>query len=241
MFEFLKKSVKVEEIVDIDQKIYEDVYSAQELLLTEANRVLSLKSNYDKEQHTRLSKLVKLGFGSAEQVKEFKTIEDNKEDVKKMKHTIEYFKREYPLNKFIDMDSVKTICEKYGLLLTEASDYIADIPEKNQNEIIQFKVTRKDTREPNEVGSGMRVRFNTYGYYDEDHQAEKIQGQSLLIVAPEHKLNTHGKEREGHILKIKDPIVLQPVGGFLQTQGYLIVSSWGFEASDPLIVNTINN
>lgn len=54
-------------------------------------------------------------------------------------------------------------------------------------------------------------------------------------MAPEHKLETKGNMKKGHIL-LNDPIVLQPVH-----HGYLIVTSWGFEAADPAIANPINN
>jgi len=37
-------------------------------------------------------------------------------------------------------------------------------------------------------------------------------------------------------IEIPDPVVLQPVKG-----GYLILTAWGDEASDPLVMNEINN
>lgn len=74
--------------------------------------------------------------------------------------------------------------------------------------------------------------------WDKKWDEEKIDPKSLLIIAPPHKLYTAGKEVIGHIatIVIKDPIVLQPVNF-----GYIIVSSWGLEASDELVVNEINN
>ena len=75
-------------------------------------------------------------------------------------------------------------------------------------------------------------------YIDYINMDEKISGKDLLIIAPERKIDTKGKVKDGHILKIeiKDPVVLQPVN-----DGYLILSSWGLEASDELISNPINN
>lgn len=81
-----------------------------------------------------------------------------------------------------------------------------------------------------------RAVGESYADAYERRQNEKVKGKDLLIIAPEHKLNTRGKVKEGHILKIKDPIVLQPVD-----KGYLIVSSWGLEASDELVVNPVSN
>jgi len=55
----------------------------------------------------------------------------------------------------------------------------------------------------------------------------------LQICAPIKDMNTSGYERRGHnlIKHIPDPIILQPIEG-----GYLIVTAWGDEASDELIV-----
>jgi len=38
------------------------------------------------------------------------------------------------------------------------------------------------------------------------------------------------------IIKVPDPVVLQPV-----KDGYLIVTSWGGESEDPIIINPKNN
>lgn len=244
-------SMEVKKETSIDQQIYNDVYSAQELLLQEANRILNEPFNYDAERYDTLKQLAHLGFCNTEQVKEFMNLERKREEQEELKGKIEYYNREYPLNKFITVEAVKTICAKYNLLLARSRDYIAEIPEKNQNEIVQFKVMRKDVREPDELGRGWmffpRFELSDLGITEEScikerikkreqYYSEKINGCDLLIVAPEHKLDTRGKVKDGHVLKIKDPIVLQPVQG-----GYLIVSSWGLEASDELVVNNINN
>lgn len=156
----------------------------------------------------------------------------------------------YPLNKFIDRDSVERVCKKYKLILTEVSDYISDIPEKNQKEIVSFRFRQGDYRKPEEMdqGRGFDMYFfpRPYYIYDlletaEDKKRKEdcmIKGKDLLIIVPAHKLNLTNKNLDGHIAvrKIKDPIVLQPVNA-----GYLIVSSWGLEASDPEIINPIQN
>lgn len=248
MFKFLKtkqvakQPTVISDTISIDEQIYKDVYSAQELILAEAKAILDKPSGYNEERHKRLQEMHQLGFSNAAEVKEFKELDDKRKEQEAIKSKIEYYQQTYPLNKFISEEAVKTICKKYNLLLTMTSDYIAEIPEKNQKEIIAFRVKRKDTRKPYEVYSGMMSlpylhfpRFNDCKDY-EAYQNEKLKGKNLLIVAPEHKLKTEGKIKEGHILKIKDPIVLQPV-----EIGYLIVSSWGLEAGDELVVNSINN
>lgn len=248
MFNFLKtkqvakQPTVINDTISIDEQIYKDVYSAQELLLAEANSILSKPTGYNEERYSRLQEMHRLGFSNAAEVKEFKEMDNKRKEHEDIKSKIEYYQQTYPLHKFISEEAVKTICKKYNLLLTMTSDYIAEIPEKNQKEIVAFRVKRKDTREPYEVYRGMMFmpmfhypRFNDQRDY-EAYNNEKLSGKNLLIVAPEHKLKTEGKIKDGHILKIKDPIVLQPV-----TKGYLIVSSWGLEAGDELVVNSINN
>lgn len=242
MFNFLKlKKIVINDTISIDEQIYKDVYSAQELLLAEAEEILSKPSGYNEERYERLQKMHSLGFSNAAEVKEFKEMDDKRKEQESIKSKIEYYQQTYPLHKFISEVAVKTICKKYNLLLTMASDYIAEIPEKNQKEIVSFRVIRKDVRTPYEVYRNLFIthhdipRFTETKQY-EDWQNEKLCGDKLLIVAPEHKLKTEGKIKDGHILKIKDPVVLQPVD-----KGYLIVSSWGLEAGDELVVNSINN
>lgn len=60
--------------------------------------------------------------------------------------------------------------------------------------------------------------------------------EKLQICAPIKYMDIKGLElTEGYKLEkkfIPDPVVLQPVKG-----GYLILTAWGDEASDPLVVN----
>jgi len=72
--------------------------------------------------------------------------------------------------------------------------------------------------------------MNDYIYKDTD----------MLIAAPKKDFNiTEKHEIKNFRLSLKpvpDPVVLAPVIG-----GYLIVTAWGDEASDPLVRNEINN
>jgi hypothetical protein len=267
MFDFLRKKDKVEvpsntnvvvaekeaeKEVSIDEQIYKDVYSAQELLLEEAKSVLENCVNLNDEKYVTLKKMHDLGFANAEAVKEFMEYEAKIKYQNELKEIISYYQRTYPLNKFIDNKTVKIICDKYGLVLADVRYYNAEIPEKNQKEIVSFKIRNGDVRIPHEVGNGMMsfIRMarmeqrilrrkgdnRTLKEIQDDLDAEKVNGKHLLIIAPQHKFIQTGLEKDGHTLKIKDPIVLQPVG-----YGYLIVSSWGLEAGDELVVNAINN
>lgn len=226
-----------------DETLFIEVYSAQDELLKEANRILTEPHKYSEERYEVLKKLSSLGFRNAEQVKEFREMEDRKREQEKIKKTVEYFMQNYPNNKFITEDAVKTICKKYGLLLGQVSDYIAEIPEKNQNEIVNFKFKESDFREPTEIYSGSmffmplsyRLRMYDIGCATENKD-KWVGAKELFIIAPEKKFDMRNKEKIGHTIKLKDPIVLQPV-----KDGYLIVSSWGLEASDPLVQNPKHN
>lgn len=235
----------------IEEQIHNDVYSAQELLLAEAKAQLNIGEPFDGEAESRYEKLIELGFSRALPVSGYtQTVAEKKRHAETVKR-IEYYSEKYPLNKFINEDAVKKICGKYGLLRASVYDYISDIPVKNQNEIIAFKVRCGDTP------GWLSVSSHSY-FYDKDtpewrvkQMHERMQeefadrkarendmesGKELQIIAPVEKLDTHNREIKGYRLEIKDPIVLQPVNG-----GYLIVTSWGLEASDELVMNPKHN
>lgn len=258
--------------ISIEEQIYNDVYSAQELILQEAKRVLAIPPVFDNAKAERLRQLEKLGFKNFDEVKKLKEEREQQKKHSELNAMINYYRKVYPFHRFISQDSVQVIIKKYSLLLAKAGDYIAEIPEKNQQEIINFKVRRKDIRVPTEMEEGwsrsfMPSYYDLYGdrslincfdairaqesgdpiqYYKDlekkkrqdklAYERELLPGEDLLIIAPVKKLDTRDRLVKDGVLINKDPIVLQPV-----VLGYLIVSSWGLEASDPLVVNSINN
>jgi len=64
----------------------------------------------------------------------------------------------------------------------------------------------------------------------------------LTICAPEKDFDLTGLKKKGFsffqtkVVTYPDPVVLQPV-----KHGHLILACWGDEASDPIVVNEINN
>lgn len=227
--------------VSIDVQIYNDVYSAQELLLQEAKSILEKAIDINQEKYILLEEMNRLGFANAEEVKVFTEYKEKMQKQKDILEAIKYYKEAYPFNKFINEESVNTICKKYGLVLSTVDNYIAEIPLKNQKEIVAFRVKEKDVRFPYEVFNRLRPRLLSLRHHglgshiSKEELDEKVCGQNLLIIAPKHKFKK-GLVQDGNILKIDDPIVLQPVN-----HGYCIVSSWGLEAGDELVVNEINN
>jgi len=221
----LPKNIKLDPMfdeksnVELIEHIHNEVYSAHDLLLKEAE--LILQTPIDEEKNKDYQKLIKLGFNNEKNIKEHKQEVQKIEQSKKTKQTIDYYSFKYPFNKFINEDSVVKICDKYGLLLTNVDRFIGSIPEKNQKEIINFKVDKTDLPHS----------------YSKDR--EYVNGTSLLIIATKDQLNMKNASVQGHKLVdiVKDdPIVLQPV-----KNGYLIVSAWGIEASDKEVQNPIFN
>ncbi len=244
-----------------DEILHKEVYSTQELLLLEAERIINEPPKYDEEKYQCLLKLHQMGFRSVEEVKEFKENDDEIKYQKHLKKTIEYYSQRYPLYRFITKNAVENVCKKYGLLLTEVKNYIGEIPEKNQKELINFKVRRGDTRAPIEIWSWDDNRRYGNNDYNSDiiekekkanpnYQEEMINGRDLLIIAPQEKIDLKDLEVHGHIVteKVKDPIVLQCVDSYglyyhpnKSANGYLIATSWGPEAYDENVTNAINN
>jgi hypothetical protein len=217
----LPKNVKIDPIfdeksnVELIEQIHNEVYSAHDLLLKEAKAILETPIDESKVQDYQ--KLINLGFNNEKNIIKHKEEVTKIEESKFIKSKIEYYSFKYPFNKFINEDSVIRICEKYGLLLTDVNRFIGSIPEKNQKEIINFKVDKKDLN-------------NSY-----IKESEYTIGTGLLIIATKDQLNMKSARVQGHklvdIIK-EDPIVLQPV-----KEGYLIVSAWGIEASDKEVQN----
>jgi hypothetical protein len=201
--------------VELIEQIHNEVYSAHDLLLIEAENILNKPIDESKTQDYQ--KLINLGFNNEKNISDYKQEVKKIEESKKIKSTIEYYSFKYPFNKFINEDSVIRICNKYGLLLTNVDRFIGGIPETNQKEIINFKVDKIDL-------------LHSYS-----KESEYVAGTSLLIIATRDQLNMKSARVQGHklvdIIK-EDPIVLQPV-----KEGYLIVSAWGIEASDKEVQN----
>lgn len=237
----------------IEQQLNADVNSVQELLLMEAKRILA--KTYTEDEIKTLNELKSLGFKNTQEQKAY-------EDWQKAQKVTEYSEA-YPMHKFITDGAVKEICEKYGLLLADVSDYQSDIPMDNQKAIVNFKVKKDDIAESSfgftfpllERGAIDWDSWGRRGVMDSffrmpnylistdpisepvrPKKTEWVKPKNLKVIAPPSKLNMEGKKVVGNCLIDKDPIVLQPV-----KDGYLIITAWGFEAKDPEVQNPRHN
>lgn len=256
-YEIKKSFEPIKDPQQVIAEIHESFDTASGKLLTEAKKILG--GNYDIEKGERLKKI---GFTSAKKAVEASEIIQKKQVNKELATRIEYYQTFYPCNKFITEDKVKEICQKYGLVCGRTEYYISDVPEKNLAEIEAFKLREE---EMNKIVYGWHTQ-EAHGYWLPSNKGDKnaryghpVFNRNYYSFISKEESKTHHFEKsaefmicasvkdfdtknlrieEGYKLELNlpDPIVLQPVSG-----GYLIVSKWGLEASDEMVVNEINN
>jgi len=267
----VSKAIYPKEVMEI----HHEFETAADKLLLEATSIIAEAATKDT---SKVNRLEALGFKQAGQVTELKPLLQKAELSKEQVELVNYYKREYPFNKFITEEQVKSICYKYNLVCGDVDRFKGFVPEKNLREIERFKLKKNEHNvliasngivfKDGEVrtahysdmywhiykkGTNLFSFQSTdgvnfygglrYNPFDLDISFENSQfsiDNKLKICAPVKDMDISGLELiEGYKLKkkhIPDPVVLQPV-----KNGYLIICAWGDEASDPLVVNEINN
>lgn len=189
---------------------------------------------------------------------------------KSLIEVINYFSFKYPMYKFITKQSVEKICEKYNLVYGPIDRYMGTVPDKNLKDIEDFKVSEEDEcymYEEVRLSSGIRrevsiskyISFHQYirhqekvrrlGGIDEDERGlyfgvkRESFKSPLEIAAPISDFDMRDAKVTSYNIsdiKIPDPIVLKPVI-YNNEKYYLIVTAWGLEAADELVINPIHN
>lgn len=134
------KTVTVEEI-------HAEFDSAEERIQNEANKILEELKIPTETAVERKAKLAKeLGFVNSSVVKEAhgifarnKEIADKLHVTKKQASTLADYKIHYPKEKFLTVEELDRICDKYNLIYAPIVNYIKDIPEKN---LLDIKTSR---------------------------------------------------------------------------------------------------
>lgn len=200
---------------DVIEQIHSEFDTAHLALLEQAKKIIAGSD----VKTDKAERLLKVGFGKATDVRETEHEVKIKSLAEQTSRVVNYYSMKYPLYKFITPDQAMTIAEKYNLVLGNVSDFIGFVPDKNLREIEKFKCDEADK----DMDTGfMGSRTN------------RVKG--MQIVAPQKDFDMTGKVVRNRRIEIKDPVVLQPV-----KHGYLVVTAWGDEASDPIVVNQINN
>jgi len=251
---------------EIIEEIHESFYTEVDRLLAEAKIDLPVETTYQ-ELIDKSKKLEKLGFRNTLEVKSAKGEIERLDGVKIENATkkvlveaINYFSMKYPNYKFITEESVQKICAKYNLIYSEVGRYIGDVPDKNIKQMEDFKIKDEDAVykrgytswsmmggdiEAENISHEMYLEYtkpkdiSERGFHGMRHGSYSHNKAPLEIAAPLKDFNTEGMELKGFKLskiEIPDPVVLQPVY-FKGIKHYLIVTAWGIEASDELIVN----
>lgn len=228
---------------DIEQ-IHHEFEIASDVLVEQAKIHIE---EANKKPVDKVKRLTSLGFTQANQVSETHQAIKQAEFSKEQIEWVQYYKRKYPLNKFITEEQVKTICYKYGLVLGEVGRFRGFVPEKNLTEIERFKCDKKDCRQK-ALSIGIALKYigdvvdddgANAALYKSLYKLEK-RDMPIQICAPLKDMDMTGMTIEdGYKMKrihIPDPVVLQPVNG-----GFLILTAWGDEASDPIVVNETMN
>jgi hypothetical protein len=139
------------------------------------------------------------------------------------------------------------------LIYGPADKFIGEIPEKNLVEIESFKLLEKDMGEQtlfdglnafrnawrihlerNNLFGAVQNPFRTIEPETETENVSKRVKPAFKIVATRQDFDTRDMTLKGYQLEqnFLDPIVLQPV-----KEGYLVVSKWGDEANDEIVLN----
>lgn len=242
--------------LEVVEKIHNEFATASEKLYNEA---ISLIQKMGVPNEDKIERLKKLGFIQSNEVTGSEKVIAKKKEAETLKNVITYFHDRYPLYKFITEDSILKICKKYDLIYGEAAKYIGFVPEKNLKEMESFEVDPEDMLYHNTtqwrdstytyaqgIDNTKRALIMSTGKQPSDTAVIKHFNETYApetkfnIVAPKEDFNISSREEiKNHKIVAKpipDPVVLFPVN-----KGYLIITAWGPEASDPLVVNEKSN
>lgn len=259
---------------ELIKRIHRDFDTEVDNILREA-RVARPTVDIKNDIEDKAKRLKRLGFSNSLSVTELQKLEEERskryQEQKKKDELVEavnYFSFKYPNYKFITEERIQKICKKYGLVYSDVSNYIGDVPEKNIRHIEKFSIDDKDKiyeiqlyprystkshlvgiEKINEIRSILNSSCNFY-----DHHVMKIEGleyrifnrpsyrprissSSPLVIAANIKDFKKGTVSVNYQLQdVPDPVVFHKVC-YKDTQYYLIVTVWGDEASDELVVN----
>lgn len=268
-FTFLKRTVTnkgvtknpaVKSTAQLVEEIHEDFFTEVDKLLAEAK--ISRPLDTDKQDLIdKCERLKRLGFDNAKGMKEAESemerlneLAIENENKKAIIAAIEYFSVKYPQYKFITEESVKKICDKYGLVYGEISRYTGEVPEKNLSYIERFSIENADKcykyRKIMLLSDDINrcIGHDEYQAFLEKHNGglswggsvlEEVKESPLEIAAPVSDFDMKGMEIKNFKISkipVPYPVVLKPIyhGG---NKYYLIGTAWGEEASDDMIVN----
>lgn len=254
---------------EIMAEIHDTFFTEVDRILEEASIVHTIE--IDQSLVDKAMRLSNLGFhNSADTLKGRSEslgtipVQKKNQDNRAVTEAVEYFSFKYPNYKFITEDSVKKICEKYGLIYGSVEHYIGTVPDKNLKQIEDFKIKEEDEvflKTEHFNGTLMDSSLISYSKVKKEEKAEKenenyrwATSSSYLrrIRRDKLPLEIAALPKDFDLKKMRvvdkkivslideDPVVLKPVM-FKDNKYYLVVTAWGAEASDELVVNQNHN
>lgn len=121
---------------DVVIEIQNEIDTAQDRLLQQAKDIIAYRQPL---QNKKAERLAAVGFINSTPV--ITNLENKNILVKTREQAnfIEYYKQNYPFQKFITEDELKRICKKYNLIYMPVENYAKDVPEANLIEIENSK------------------------------------------------------------------------------------------------------
>jgi len=159
-------------------EIHHEFEIASEKLLEEANNIINTQPKVNKSKIERLSKF---GFQQVKEVKDSVKILEVTKMSEETINIVNYFKREYPFQKFITEEQVEYICHKYNLVCGDVSRFRGFVPDKNLKEIENFKLKSKDDMSP-KLGEFYIIKndFTLINIKDVEKEGYKFYGNKNL-------------------------------------------------------------
>jgi len=244
MFNLLKKAAaKKQDTRAIIEQIHNEFNTAGDTALKEARDIISRTGS----PNEKAARLKSIGFTSLPEVSKMNheiIINKINEGLEEALSTVSV---RYPQYKFITIDMANSICKKYGLVIGDISLYRGFVPEKNLSEIEKFYGQNNELSTTyyrrREISSPMELSKGTYDALLSAGIGNVTKNRRpLSIAAPIKYMNAVGYKLNGNFLEkeIKDPIVLAKIK-VGRVDLYCIVTAWGDEASDEIVVNNKNN
>jgi hypothetical protein len=144
---------------EIIREIHDSFDRAQDELLAQAKEIIGQIESKDSDIE-KGERLKALGFISSKTVKEVEVKKSKLLESKKDADLVEYYKRTYPFQKFLKVEQLNAICEKYGLIYAPVERFTEDVPSKNLNDIEIAKPLKWDDKPKNKYFVQVHKRWH---------------------------------------------------------------------------------
>lgn len=140
------------------EEVHQAFDTAGENALKEAKSLLEKLGNSENEEKVKL--LRKLGFINSIVVTKHDNSGAIRTTAEKRAAVVKKYQQAYPQYKFIFLDQVETLCQKYSLICAPIKMYKGDVPIKNLEEIEAFSVKDEDSYATDSKGFVDRLQFD---------------------------------------------------------------------------------